>query len=62
MTELVPTVALGPTLNVNVLDDVVGFVPKDAVTPLGSPDTLSATLPANPPYEFTKTLTVPLLF
>src|SRR5690349_9112040 len=41
----VPTAALAPTLNVSVLVLVVLLGLNEAVTPLGTPDALNATLP-----------------
>jgi hypothetical protein len=38
-----------------MLDPVVGFGKKDAVTPLGSPEAERVTLPANPLSGFTLT-------
>jgi len=49
VTLLVPTVALGPTLKVRTLVDVVGLVPNEAVTPLGNPEMLRCTASVNPP-------------
>ena len=43
-----PMVAALLAVNVSVLLPVVGFGVKDAVTPLGRPDTARVTLPANP--------------
>ena len=36
------------TVRVSTLEPVVGFGPKVAVTPAGSPDTARFTLPVNP--------------
>jgi hypothetical protein len=41
-------------VSVTALLPVVGLVPKDAVTPLGNPETASVTLPLNPPESATE--------
>src|SRR5690348_7815719 len=46
---LVPVVAELLAVNVRTLVDVVGFVPNDAVTPLGRAEFESVTDPVNPP-------------
>jgi hypothetical protein len=43
-----PTVVELVAVSVSVLYPVVGFGEKDAVTPVGRPDTERFTLPANP--------------
>ena len=43
-----PTVAVPVAVSVNTLDPVAGFVPNDAVTPLGKPLAERVTLPENP--------------
>ena len=43
-----PMVAEVLAINVSVLLPVVGFGAKDAITPLGKPDTDKVTLPENP--------------
>lgn len=43
-----PTGTVLLAVSVSVLEYVVGFVEKDAVTPLGRPVTARFTLPANP--------------
>lgn len=48
VTVLCPTVAELLAANVSMLLPVVGFGTKDAVTPLGRPDTERLTLPLNP--------------
>jgi hypothetical protein len=48
VSEYCPGVALLLAFNVRLLPYVVGFVPHDAVTPLGSPVTERLTLPVNP--------------
>ncbi len=54
-----PVVAVELAVNVSALEPVVGFVPKDAVTPLGKPDAASVTLPENPPAGSTAIVLVP---
>lgn len=49
VTVEVPRVAFPATLKVRMLEFVVGFGEKDAVTPLGRGDTDSVTLPLKPP-------------
>jgi len=48
VTVEVPTVADELAEKVTTLVPVVGFVPKDALTPLGSPEAASVTSPVNP--------------
>jgi hypothetical protein len=43
-----PSAAVLLAVNVSVLFPVVGVGEKEAVTPLGSPDTDKSTLPVNP--------------
>jgi hypothetical protein len=43
-----PIAAEAPAVNVNVLEPVVGFGEKAAVTPAGKPDTARLTFPVNP--------------
>ncbi len=57
----VPGVAAALAVNVSVLDVVVGFGLKAAVTPLGRPDAARLTLPLNPFAGFTVIVLVPLL-
>lgn len=45
----VPEAAVLPAVSVSTLELVAGLVPNDAVTPVGSPDMASVTLPAKPP-------------
>jgi hypothetical protein len=47
-------------VNVTTLVDVVGLVPKLAVTPLGRPEAESVTDPVNPPDGVTVTVLFPL--
>jgi hypothetical protein len=61
VTVAVPVVAVLLAVRVSVLVEVVGFVPKVAVTPLGRPDAASVTLPENPPTSATVIVLVPLL-
>jgi hypothetical protein len=56
-----PVVAVLLAVRVSTLLPVVGFVPNEAVTPLGKPDAASVTLPANPPTSVTLIVLVPLL-
>ena len=48
VTVAVPVAAVLLAVSVRTLAPVVGLVPNVAVTPLGSPDAASVTLPANP--------------
>jgi hypothetical protein len=43
-----PTVAVPVAVSVRTLELVAGFVPNEAVTPLGKPLAASVTLPVNP--------------
>jgi len=56
-----PVVAVLLAVKVSTLLPVVGFVPNEAVTPLGRPDAASVTLPVNPPTSVTLIVLVPLL-
>jgi hypothetical protein len=56
-----PTVAVLAAVSVTTLDPVAGFVPNDAVTPLGSPLAERVTLPVNPFAGFTVMVSVLLL-
>ena len=60
-TVALPVVVVALAVNVSTLLPVVGFVPKDAVTPLGRPDAARVTLPLNPPRSVTEIVLVPLL-
>ena len=60
VTVYVPTVAVLPAVNVTTLLPVVGFVPNAAVTPVGSPDAASVTLPVKLSTSVTETLSVAL--
>src|ERR1700735_5706585 len=61
VTVEVPTVAELLAVSVSTLDAVAGFVPNDAVTPLGRPDAARVTLPLNPPAPVTVIVSVALL-
>ena len=58
---LVPVVAELLAVNVRTLVDVVGFVPNDAVTPLGRVEVESVTDPVNPPESVTVIVLLPLV-
>jgi hypothetical protein len=51
-----PTAAAPLAVKVNVLGPVVGFGANVAVTPAGSPEAESVTLPGNPYWLFTYTV------
>lgn len=53
VTVEVPVVAVAVAVNVTVLVDVVGLVPKAAVTPDGKPEADRFTLPVKPPEGVT---------
>ena len=55
----VPVVAVLLAVSVSTLVDVVGLVPKFAVTPEGSPEADSITLPEKPSTGFTVIVVVP---
>jgi hypothetical protein len=61
VTLEVPVVAVLLAVRVSMLAPVVGFVPNEAVTPVGSPPATSVTLPVNPPAPVTVTASVTLL-
>ena len=50
---VVPGVAVMLAVSVSTLLPEVGFVPHDALTPLGRPDVAKLTLPLNPAIGFT---------
>jgi hypothetical protein len=56
-----PTAAVPVAVSVRTLDPVAGFVPNDAVTPLGKPLVERVTTPVNPLAGFTVTVSVLLL-
>jgi hypothetical protein len=58
---VVPVVAVLLAVNVRLLVDVVGFVPNDAVTPLGSAEVDSVTDPLKPLDDVTVTVLLPLV-
>jgi len=60
VTVAVPVVAVELAVSVTALVDVVGLVPKLAVTPAGSPDAERLTLPVKPFTGFTVIVLVPL--
>jgi hypothetical protein len=61
VTVDVPTVAVLLAVNVRPLVDVVGFVPKLAVTPLGKPEAESVTDPVKPLLGVTVIVLLPLV-
>ena len=61
VTVEVPVVAVELALNVSKLEDVVGLVPKVAVTPAGRPEAERVTLPVKPPLGVTVIVELPLL-
>ena len=61
VTVDVPTVAEVLAVSVSTLDPVVGFVPNEAVTPLGRLDAARVTLPLNPFAPVTVMVSVALL-
>jgi len=61
VTVAVPVVAVLFAVRVSVLVEVVGFVLKVAVTPLGKPDAARVTLPENPPRSVIVIVLVPPL-
>src|SRR5579859_3306424 len=61
VTVAVPVAAVGLAVNVTELFDVVGFVPKLALTPAGNPDADKFTLPVKPPEAVTVIVLLPLL-
>lgn len=58
----VPAVAALPAVNVSRLVAIAGLEPNVAVTPLGSPEAVSVTLPVNPFRSVTAMASVPLAF
>jgi hypothetical protein len=61
VTVEVPVVAVALAVNVTTLLEVVGLVPKLAVTPEGRPEADRVTLPVKPPEGVTVIVLVPLL-
>lgn len=60
VTVEVPVAAVLLAVSVNTLVEVVGLVPKVAVTPAGRPEADRLTLPVNPPDGLTVTVLLPL--
>ena len=60
VTGTVPVLAVLLAASVRVLEVVAGFGPKDAVTPVGSPDADRLTLPLKPYWGVTLIVLVPL--
>jgi hypothetical protein len=61
VTVDVPVVAVELAVNVTELVEVVGLVPKLAVTPEGNPEAERVTLPVNPPESVTVMVLLALL-
>ena len=61
VTVAVPVVAVALAVKVRTLVEVVGFVPKLAVTPERKPDADRLTLPVKPPEGVTEIVVFPLL-
>ena len=61
VTVDVPVMAVELAVNVTALVDVVGLVPKVAVTPEGNPEADKVTLPVKPPEGVTVTVLLPLV-
>lgn len=59
VTVEVPAVAVLLAFRESTLVPVAGLVPNVAVTPLGSPDAASVTLPVNPSKSLTVMVVVP---
>jgi hypothetical protein len=59
VTVDVPADALELAVRLNTLEPVVGFVPNDAVTPVGKPEAASVTAPEKPPASATLIVLVP---
>ena len=57
----VPVAAVALAANVSRLEPVVGFVPQEAVTPLGRLAAARVAAPVNPPTSVTEMMLVPLL-
>lgn len=60
VTVDVPVVAVELAVNVTTLLEVVGFVPKVAVTPVGNPEAERVTLPVKPFRSATEMVLVPV--
>ena len=61
VTVKAPVSAVLLAVNVSTLELVEDAGLNDAVTPLGSPDTVNATLPVKPPVSATAIVSVPLV-
>jgi hypothetical protein len=61
VTELVPVVAVALAVSVKTLVEVVGLVPKLAVTPAGRPEAERVTLPVKPPEGVSVIVEFPLV-
>src|SRR5215831_11629115 len=61
VTLVVPVVAVELAVKVTLLLEVVGFVPKVAVTPEGKVEVESVTLPVKPPEGVTVIVLLPLV-
>ena len=61
VTVAAPVVAVALAVKVRTLVEVVGLVPKLAVTPAGRPEAESETLPVKPPEGVTVMVLLPLL-
>jgi len=61
VTDAVPVVAVALAVSVKTLVEVVGLVPKLAVTPAGRPEAERVTLPVNPPDGVTVIVELPLV-
>jgi hypothetical protein len=60
VTVKAPVVAVLLAVSVSTLEVAEDVGLNEAVTPLGSPDTVNATLPVNPPVSATVMVSVPL--
>jgi hypothetical protein len=61
VTVKAPVVAVLLAVSVSTLELVEDAGLNEAVTPLGSPETVNATLPVNPPVSATVIVSVPLV-
>ena len=61
VTVKAPVVAVLLAVKVSTLELAEDVGLNEAVTPLGSPDTVNATLPVNPPVSATVMVSVPLV-
>ena len=60
MTVDVPVAAVALTISVKALVAIVGFVPNEAVTPVGKPEADKVTFPVKPFRGATVTVLEPL--